>query len=416
VTSAFANIDPLFNQLTPEAWGVWRWIESTNDSWEWRPLTAMYKHCRDNGMLCTQHPFFWGEVLEEVPTGEPEWVWEPGNNRPAATLQADVRQFLSEYMRLHGQDMSYAVVVNEFMHAPTTFRAKIGGDNGIYGTGWDWVVWAFEEARKAADLHESPVKFILNEYGVLGADWQFGPDGTIDGMIQVANVLKARGLVDAVGCQSHFLETATAALVQARLDRLSAEVGLPIYITEFDLNIANDALQQSKMEALFPVFWNHPSVCGVTLWAIRQGQSTWKPNTYLIRSDGTDRPAMAWLRNYVANNPATPCAFPTGTGGTGTGGASTGGTGGTGTGGASTGGTGGTGTGGASTGGTGGAPAAGGEQGDGGPFVYGDSENGSGCACRAASTNPGGLGRLLLGLSLLLSAAVARGRRRARQV
>jgi endo-1,4-beta-xylanase len=307
VTLRDADLDPLFNQVTPECWGQWGLLEPQNNAWRWEVLDAMYEHCRSDGLRCGQTAFFWGEVKDGAATAEPAWVFEPHNDLPAATLHAEAREYLSEYMRRYGRYMDHAIVVNEFMHAPTTFRGKIGGLRNLYGTGWDWIVWAFEETRKAAKDHGSNVKLILNEYGVLGPDWQYGPGGTIDGMIEVANVLKARGLIDGVGCQSHFLEKTSASAVRARLDRLASEVSLPIYITEFDLNIADDAEQKAKMEELFPVFWTHPAVCGVTLWALREARTTWKPHTYLIRADRTDRPAMAWLREYVAKNPARPC-------------------------------------------------------------------------------------------------------------
>jgi hypothetical protein len=49
---------------------------------------------------------------------------------------------------------------------------------------------------------------------------------------------------------------------------------------------------------LVPLFWNHPAVKGLTLWGYQQG-ATWLSNSYLVRSDGTDRPAMTWLLSYV---------------------------------------------------------------------------------------------------------------------
>ena len=29
----------------------------------------------------------------------------------------------------------------------------------------------------------------------------------------------------------------------------------------------------------------------------------WRANGYLVRSDGTERPALTWLRGYLAANP-----------------------------------------------------------------------------------------------------------------
>ena len=47
------------------------------------------------------------------------------------------------------------------------------------------------------------------------------------------------------------------------------------------------------------MFWEHPAVQGVTLWGFRPG--LWRDNqrAYLVRKDGSERPALMWLRGYV---------------------------------------------------------------------------------------------------------------------
>jgi len=44
-------------------------------------------------------------------------------------------------------------------------------------------------------------------------------------------------------------------VVAANLDALAA-TGLPIYVSELDVNFANDARQAQSMSQLFPVFWS----------------------------------------------------------------------------------------------------------------------------------------------------------------
>jgi hypothetical protein len=110
--------------------------------------------------------------------------------------------------------------------------------------------------------------------------------------------LKSRGLIDGICCQGHFLETTSAAIVRTNLNTL-AQLGLPIYITEFDLNLADDTQQLDKYKELFPVIWEHSAVKGMTLWGYRQG-SIWRTDAYLIRTDGTERPSMTWLKSYFA--------------------------------------------------------------------------------------------------------------------
>ena len=98
-----------------------------------------------------------------------------------------------------------------------------------------------------------------------------------------------------------------AATVAASLANLAA-TGLPIYVSEFDLNIPNDALHANRMRDLVTTFWNNPSVVGLTHWGHLQGD-TWQEHAYLIRSDGSHRPGFDWLLCDYAGG--SNCSVPT---------------------------------------------------------------------------------------------------------
>jgi endo-1,4-beta-xylanase len=99
-----------------------------------------------------------------------------------------------------------------------------------------------------------------------------------------------------VGAQAHGLETQALGELQANLAKIVA-IGVPVYITEYDVNIADDTQQKDVMEQQFSVFWNSPAIAGITLWGYIYG-STWKADTGLIKN-GTPRPAMTWLMSYL---------------------------------------------------------------------------------------------------------------------
>jgi autotransporter-associated beta strand protein len=50
------------------------------------------------------------------------------------------------------------------------------------------------------------------------------------------------------------------------------------------------------------MFWTNPSVRGITFWGYKQG-AIWRTDGYLLRTDGSERPAMTWMKNYIAANP-----------------------------------------------------------------------------------------------------------------
>jgi len=84
--------------------------------------------------------------------------------------------------------------------------------------------------------------------------------------------------------------------MKRNLDSL-ASTGVPIQITEFDISNANDATQLSEYRRVFPLLYAHPGVEGITLWGWRVG--LWQTNAFLLNSNGTERPALEWLRDYL---------------------------------------------------------------------------------------------------------------------
>jgi endo-1,4-beta-xylanase len=177
-------------------------------------------------------------------------------------------------------------VVNEPLHAVPSYSEALGGEGE---TGWDWVVWAFKTARG----YFPDARLILNEYGILGNN------SNADKYLVIINILKEKGLIDGIGVQGHGLETAAIATVYGNLNKLAA-TGIPIYVSEYDVNIEGDAEQRQVYLSQFPVLWEHPGVAGITLWGYIQDQ-IWKTNAYLIYKNGSERSAMIWLKDYVMN-------------------------------------------------------------------------------------------------------------------
>jgi GH35 family endo-1,4-beta-xylanase len=171
-------------------------------------------------------------------------------------------------------------VVNEPDHATPPWINAIGGAGQ---SGHDWVIWAFEKARQYCP----DSTLILNDYNVLRWD--------TNNFISIANKLKDRGLLDAVGAQAHGLEDQSFSELQSNFNQVAA-LGVPIYISEYDINIADDNQQRQVMQQQFPFFFENPQVEGVTLWGYIYGQ-TWRDNTGLIRN-GQPRPAMNFLCEY----------------------------------------------------------------------------------------------------------------------
>ena len=83
------------------------------------------------------------------------------------------------------------------------------------------------------------------------------------------------------------------------LDKLASQTGLPVYISEYDINLADDNQQKTVMQSQMTMFWNDSNVKGITVWGYIEGQ-TWLTNSGLMTSGGQMRPAMTWLTQFLA--------------------------------------------------------------------------------------------------------------------
>ena len=282
------NFQNYWNQVTPENGGKWGSVEGTRGVMNWSNMDASYALAKKYNMLFKAHTLIWGAQ-------QPSWI--------ASLDTASQRQEIEQWFSLQAArypNIDYIDVVNEPLHnAPngmlpwgsTTKNvdyAKALGGAGV--TGWDWIIKSFRMARK----YFPKSKLIINEYSVINSSAE------TQKYIKIIKLLQAEGLIDGIGEQAHAFTTfgVNASTLKANLDAL-ATTGLPIYLTEMDIDGATDYIQLKEMQRVFPVFWKHPAVMGITFWGFRVG--LWRNNekAYLINSNGTERPAMKWMKAYV---------------------------------------------------------------------------------------------------------------------
>lgn len=298
-----ASFTTYWNQVTPENSGKWGSVEATRDVMNWGQLDIAYNAAKNNGFQFKQHTFVWGQQ-------QPAWVAELMANTsiPLEERYEEVRDEVEEWIQLYCErypQTDFIDVVNEPFHATPAYDLALG-------SGWNWVIWAFQKAR----VHCPNAKLILNDYNIINID------AATNDYLALINLLKAQNLIDGIGVQCHRfeIENVSTAILDNNLDKL-AETDLPLYITEFDIgnlnntstgNSATDDAQQLEIyQRVFPVLWAHPAVEGVTIWGYIQGQ-TWQSTAYLVRSDGSERPALAWLKNYMLTAPGGSFCLTTG--------------------------------------------------------------------------------------------------------
>jgi len=279
-SSVPGNFATYWNQVTPENATKWGSVEGTRNVMNWSQADAAYNLAQQRGFKFKFHTLVWGAQF-------PGWLTNSG------LTQAQQRAEIEQWISLAGQRYpnAWAVdVVNEPIKTAVSWKNALGG-NGT--TGWDWVITSFQLARAAFPN----AKLLINEYGTEN-------DANARNQYKtIINLLKARGLIDGIGIQSHYfnVDSMTASSVTSMLNDY-ATLGLDVYVSELDV-VANgtDAGQLAKYQDIFPAFWNHNSVKGITLWGYIVGQ-TWRDGTGLISSGGVERPALTWMKGFVSGS------------------------------------------------------------------------------------------------------------------
>jgi endo-1,4-beta-xylanase len=277
-----------WNQLTPGNAGKWGSVEYIRDIMNWNVLDSAYRVTRKYHMPIKEHTLIWGAQ-------QPSWI---GTLDSVAQRQEIEEWFMALAVRY--DTIEYIDVVNEPIHnapngmvpwgttTPNVNYAKALGGAGT--TGWDWVITAFRLARQYFPVS----KLILNEYSVINST------ATTQTYIEIINLLKAENLIDGIGEQAHAFTTSgvSVATLKNNLDLLAA-TGLPVYLTELDIDGLTDLAQLREYQRIFPTFWEHPAIKGITLWGFRYPVWRQEQGANLITNDDMERPAMIWLKAYV---------------------------------------------------------------------------------------------------------------------
>lgn len=278
-----------WNQITGENEHKWQSVEGTRNSMNWRGGDNIAKFAQDNKIPWKFHTLIWGSQY-------PKWM--------DGLSQSDQLKEITEWFDAAAArypDVQMIDVVNEAYeanggkHAPPPFKNALGGNGS---TGFDYIIKSFQMARQ----RWPKAILIYNDYNTL--EWP----NEVNWMVKMANAMKAANApMDAIGCQAHGCASMTASAVKANLDKLAA-TGYPIFITEYDIGIADDNKQKQVISDQFTMFWNHPKVAGITYWGYLNG-STWVPNTGLLNSNGTPRPSITWMQTFVKGNLNPPNDF-----------------------------------------------------------------------------------------------------------
>jgi endo-1,4-beta-xylanase len=275
-----------WNQITGENETKWASVEGTRDKMNWSGTDNIADYAKKQGIPWKFHTLIWGSQY-------PSWM----NGLSQSEQLEEITEWLDEAAKRY-PEVPMIDVVNEGYpsHKPPPFKNALGGDGS---TGFDWIIKIFEMARE----RWPKAVLIYNDYNTI--EW----NNEVNWMVKLANAMKeAKAPLDAIGVQAHDAAKVATATVKSNIDKLAA-TGYPVIVSEYDIGQSDDAAQKRVMEEQFTMFWNHPKVIGITYWGYIVG-STWVSGTGLMKSDGTERPALTWLVDFVKKHPDPPNDYP----------------------------------------------------------------------------------------------------------
>ena len=275
----------LWNQITCENESKWGSVEGNRGSFNWGCDNA-FNYAKNHNFPFKFHALIWGAQY-------PNWL---PNLSPSERYQAIIKwldAIKKKYPKLELID-----VVNEAvgMHQQGNpmMRESLGGE-GV--TGYDWLIRAFELAYE----RWPDAILIYNDYNTFQWD--------TDNYIKLVQTLRNAGApIDAYGCQSHDVTDISASGLRNAMSKIQNALKMPMYITELDIDKADDNQQKTQYQNIFPMMWEADYCAGVTLWGYIHG-ATWVDNSGLIKNN-QDRPAMTWLRDYMKTEKAINAKSP----------------------------------------------------------------------------------------------------------
>jgi endo-1,4-beta-xylanase len=269
-----------FSGLVCENEMKWYATEVERGREDYGPADALLAFAEQNDLVMRGHCLFWDKEEWVQP-----WIAALEKNELRAAMERRLAAAVGRYAgRLACWDVN-----NEIL------------DGGFYRqhVGLDATAWMFREAEKL----DPKTPLFVNEYGILGE-----PDRTGRYLVLIRDLRERGAHVGGIGVQSHdcdrftvdaapalapgerpqWLMTSplTPSIFLAALDRLHAETGLPIHLTEISARLPDPARRADVLEMMFRLAFSHSAVTAIMLWGFGANTHWMGPDAALMDADG----------------------------------------------------------------------------------------------------------------------------------
>lgn len=246
-----------FNVAALEDEATWYFNERTQGNVTYSVADGIAAFAAANNITLRGPALFWGD-----PTYLQQWIKNLSNADLLAAMESRLDSAVTHF------DGTFAqwTVFNETVHTHY-FDSHLGSS----------ILPSMYEQVHALD---PDVKLFVNEYNTIeGTD-------TAAYKAQIKWLLSQGAPIDGIGVQGHFGSTINAQDVEAKLNSLG-QLGIPIWVTEFDTVNSNSTSRANQMETFYRETFSNPNVQGILMWGFWAG-SIWRgPNASMVNLDWT---------------------------------------------------------------------------------------------------------------------------------
>ncbi|NDP26529.1 MAG: hypothetical protein GZ087_03740 [Flavobacterium sp.] len=235
--------------------------------------------------------FEWGEQNGFRQRGHnlvwPAWKFNPKSTKELALKDPIAfEKFIEDHIKEKALFLKDRViawdVINEMMHEKDFF-AYLPKDIEV-----KW----FQIAKEV----DPNAQMFINEYGMLNS---ISSPKNIKEYIQTISDLRSKGApIEGIGIQGHVgRQPRDPAQVISDLEMFKS-VGLPVQITEFDINMKDEELQADYTRDFLIACYSSPVVTGFTMWGFWESKH-WKKDAAMFRTDWSEKPNAGIWRDLV---------------------------------------------------------------------------------------------------------------------
>jgi GH35 family endo-1,4-beta-xylanase len=246
-----------FSWAAMEDESTWYFNEPTQGNVTYSVADAIASYAAANHITLRGPALFWGD-----PTIIQPWLQRLSTADLLAAVQSRLQSAVTHF------DGTFAqwTVNNETLHAHF-FDSRLGSSI---------LPWMFQQVRAL----DPDVPLFVNDYNTIEGN------DTAAYKAEIQWLLSQGAPIDGIGVQGHFVGSINPKDVESRLNSLG-QLGLPIWITEFDTVNADPNKRANQMEALYREAFSNPNVDGILMWGFWAGAQWRGPNASMVNLDWT---------------------------------------------------------------------------------------------------------------------------------